>query len=272
MKKFFRSRKFAALIVAVIVLPVLIGYAGSIENPTSAPQRVFVSVMTPALRLAEAAGGDFLGYLDNLFRAEELAKENTELKVEISALQKQLVDYEEFIADTQGSKDLEMLQLQNPENDYLQATVVGRDPMGGFELFTINVGTESDVEVGNAVVSVAGLCGVVTETGAGYSVVRTLLSPSLKISAILSSSRETGIVTGDESRVEQTTTLTLLSKDTELQQSELVITSGEGGILPQGLIIGTVESVELSPSGKSVTAVVNTAEDISRVSSVFVIN
>ncbi len=271
MKNFIKSRKFAALIAAIILLPALIGYAGSIENPASAPQRVFVSIMTPALRLAEAAGGDALQYIDNLFRSEELAKENTELKVEISALQKQITEYESFIASYESEQELESLQLQQPSENYLPATVVGRDPMAGFELFTINAGTESNVMVGNAVVSAAGLCGVVIETGVGYSVVRTLLSPSLKVSAILSSSRETGIVTGAESKVEETTTLTLLSKNTELQQSELVITSGEGGILPAGLIIGAVESVELSAGGKSMTAVVNTAEDISRVSSVFVI-
>ncbi len=271
MKNFIKSKKFAVLIAAIIILPVLIGYAGSIENPASAPQRVFVSIMTPALRLAEAVGGNTLRYIDNLFRAEELAKENTELKVELSSLQKQIVEYESIIAQQKSEEDLDALQLQQPNEDYLPATVVGRDPMAGFELFTINVGTESGVTVGNAVVSVAGLCGVVTETGMGYSVVRTLLSPSLKVSAILSNSRETGIVTGAESKVEEITTLTLLSKSTELQQSELVITSGEGGVLPEGLIIGTVESVELSAGGKSMTAIINTAEDISRVSSVFVI-
>ncbi len=271
MKKFFKSRKFAVLIATVIILSVLIGYAGSIENPVTAPQRVFVSVMTPALRIAEAAGGDALRYIDNLFRVEELAKENTELKVEISALQKQLANYETVISEQDAKDDLKALQLQNPEDDYLPATVVGRDPLAGFELFTINVGTESDVSVGDAVVSESGLCGVVIEAGTGYSVVRTILSPSLNVSALLSSSRETGIVTGDESRVEQVTTMKLLSKDTQLQLSELVVTSGEGGILPQGIIIGTVESIELSPSGKSMTAIVNTAEDVSRVSSVFVV-
>ncbi len=270
MKKFFKSRRFAVLVAVTVILLVLMGYAGSIEHPASAPQRVIVATMTPALRLAKAASGNLLLYIDNIFRADSLAKENTKLKVEVAELQQQLADYETVIANRDMQDELDALQLQNPQNSYVAATVVGRDPMSGFETFTINAGTEQDIKVGDAVVSAAGLCGIVSETAQGLSVVRTILSPSLNISAILSSCRETGIVTGAQSRVEQYTTMTLLSKDTKLSLSELVVTSGEGE-LPQGLIIGTVESVELSPGGKTMTAVVNTAEDVSRVSSVFVI-
>ncbi len=270
MKKFIKSRRFAVLIAVTVILLVLMGYAGSIEHPASAPQRVIVATMTPALRLAEAAGGNLLLYIDNVFSADSLAKENTELRVEVAALQQQIADYEKVVAEQNLEDDLAALQLQNPQNEYVPATVVGRDPLSGFETFTINAGSEEDIAVGDAVVSAFGLCGIVAETGEGFSVVRTILSPSLNISAVLSSCRETGIVTGAQSRVEQYTTMTLLSKDTNLSLGELVVTSGEGELM-QGLIIGTVESVELSAGGKTMTAVVNTAEDVSRVSSVFVI-
>ncbi len=272
MKSFFKSKRFVALIVGVILVLALMGYAGSIDRPTTAPQRFVVGLMTPLLRLSEAAGGNFIGYVDNVFRADDVAKENTGLKSEISALQKQVAEYERLLAELEQQHQLEALSVQHPETQLIPATVVGRDPLSGFEQFTLDVGSENNVSQGDTVISENGLCGIVTEVGVGFSSVKTILSPSLNVSALLSSCREIGIVTGEETRVERDeTTLTLLSAETAAQSSELVVTSGEGGVFPPGLVIGTVTSVELSAGGKTMTAIVDTAEDISRVSSVFVI-
>ncbi len=273
MKSFLKSKRFAALIVAAVLILALMGYAGSIDRPTTAPQRFIVSVMTPMLRLSEASVGNLLGYFDNVLRADDIAKENTGLKSEIASLQKQVVLYEDMLAETQQSAQAEALAIQFPQEELIAATVVGRDPISGFEQFTLDVGSESGVVKGDIVISENGLCGIVDEVGIGFSTVRTILSPSLNVSALLSSCRETGIVTGEASRVERDeTTLTLLSASTEASISELVVTSGEGGVFPEGLIIGTVASLELSIGGKTMTAVLDTAEDISRVSSVFVIS
>ncbi len=272
MKNFLKSKRFVALIVVAVAMLALMGYAGSIDSPTTAPQRVIVGLMTPMLRLGEAASGNLLGYIDNVLRADDIAKENTGLKSEIATLQNKLAEYEAIIAEGEQQEHADALAVQYADSAFIPATVVGRDPITGFEQFTIDIGSEEGVSSGDTVVSANGLCGIVTEVGVGYSVVRTILSPSLNVSALLSSCRETGIVTGEDTRVERDeTTLTLLSRSTAAETAELVVTSGEGGVFPAGLIVGTVTSLELSPGGKTMTAIIDTAEDISRVSSVFIL-
>ena len=65
--------------------------------------------------------------------------------------------------------------------------------------------------------------------------------------------------------------LTYIEDTSRVVAGDKVITSGKGGIYPSGLVIGTVESVSLDPSGLSASAVVEPEADIAAVTYLFII-
>ena len=62
-----------------------------------------------------------------------------------------------------------------------------------------------------------------------------------------------------------------LSADCELLSGDLVVTSGLGGFYPSGLVIGSVEKVQVDDSGAASYAVVDPAVEFDALSQVFII-
>ena len=62
-----------------------------------------------------------------------------------------------------------------------------------------------------------------------------------------------------------------LQHDTNIISGNTIITSGKGGIYPQGLVIGYVDDVVIDPSGLNVYATVDPAAEIQDLTHIFVI-
>lgn len=99
----------------------------------------------------------------------------------------------------------------------------------------INVGREDDVAVGNPVMSSEGLIGHVIRIGGKSSRVLKLEDLNSRI-AVMSLPRESrAILSGDNT---QRPKLSFVSDSADWQDGDIVITSGDDGMLPQGLVIG----------------------------------
>jgi len=66
-------------------------------------------------------------------------------------------------------------------------------------------------------------------------------------------------------------TLDLVSKDKTIEPGMIISTSALGGIFPKGLLVGTVGVIEKSDAAMFQQATVNTAFDITRLDTVFII-
>ena len=60
-------------------------------------------------------------------------------------------------------------------------------------------------------------------------------------------------------------------KDAEIQEGDIVFTSGKSGLFPKDILVGTVTEVYDDPNGLTKHALIKPAEDIKNVSSVFAI-
>lgn len=115
-------------------------------------------------------------------------------------------------------------------------------PGGSFaHSLLLDIDTTDGVARGNAVVNANGLVGYVIEVGRKYARVLLITDVNSKIPVLLSSSSWPGLALGQNSKVLR---LDFLPLEAIPKIGELVLTSGHGGILPPGIPLGRVISIE----------------------------
>jgi rod shape-determining protein MreC len=104
----------------------------------------------------------------------------------------------------------------------------------------IDAGAERGVEVGMAAVDERGLIGRVIQAGTRSARVLLLTDFNSRIPVIVESSRDHAILEGDNS---PRPVLRFLPLNPQLKLGDRVLTSGDGGLLPPGLVVGEISSV-----------------------------
>lgn len=108
--------------------------------------------------------------------------------------------------------------------------------------FTIDAGRLKGVEKKMGVVSSEGVVGIVYDVSDHFSIVKSILTSTINISAYIEGSNAHGLIKfieNDPRRV----TLTGISNDIVIKKHSKVYTRGSGGYFPQGTSIGKVEKL-----------------------------
>ena len=271
MKDFFKTSSFRVLLIAVVVLLGLIIYTATAGGSFLASLLGFVS--SPMQSIATDVTGNVTEFLDlDGYSKDELKELVGVLQEEKAQLEDQLVDYETLKQENDQLKTQLGLEEEEPENELRAASVIGRDPNDVFYGFSIDQGTLSGVTQGAPVITDKGLVGVVTQAYATTSKVTTLLSEDVNVSAVVPSRGESGVISSDiTSASAGLLRLSYLSNDTQVQEGDIVTTSGVGGTYPADVIIGQVQSVQKSENDISNYAVIKPYEDLTSVQDVFVV-
>ncbi|EHI59383.1 hypothetical protein HMPREF9473_02609 [ [Hungatella hathewayi WAL-18680] len=182
-------------------------------------------------------------------------EENAALKQEVS----ELTETNNRLMSQQF--ELERLrQLYELDQNYLQyekvaARVIANDTGDWFQVFRINKGSADGIEVGNNVMAGGGLVGIVTDTGANYATVRSIIDDSSRVSAMAMQSGDTCLVGGDltlykEGRLR----ISNIKKNADVKEGDRIVTSNISSAFLPGILIGyatdiTVDSNQLTSSG-----------------------
>lgn len=147
------------------------------------------------------------------------------------------------------------LEQQKEENERLRAQL-GFEPPRGYRLIPleaitveyngppvaiqVNRGRAQGLSVGLPVINQLGLIGRIEEISARFARVQLLTDPGCRVAGRVAESREQGIVRYEP---ERGLILDYLPIDGQLKQGDLVISSGLGGVFPEGLPVAVVEAV-----------------------------
>ncbi len=177
--------------------------------------------------------------------SRRLREENEKLRKEVERLTIENIQLRELEAENRALRELLRFTQENPLFDYttarVTARVIGYDPSGFTRYIVINAGQRRGVMPGMAVVTERGLVGRVVSVYRDASKVLLLTDPSSSVSAYLQGSQVTGMVEGTP---EGALIMRYIPMDAEVSVGEVVLTSGLGGTLPKGLVIGQVIEVE----------------------------
>ena len=272
MKEFFRQHglRILAIAAAVAVALSLLTYFSS----TSSILENIAGVLTSPFRAAATAVSDWAAdkrqYYEDVTALKEenaaLRKENAALRAEQRAAQ---------AANDENALFRELLNLKEKRSDFqfASAFVLSRSEHSWTSSLTLSRGTDSDIAVGDCVVSAEGyLVGVISSVGLNWATVLTVVDTDIELGARVFRTGENAIAEGDFALMgEGKLKLSYLSGDSELLTGDQIVTSGLGGYYPSGLVIGAVESVQTDDDGLARYAVLAPLADLAALTEVFVI-
>ena len=124
------------------------------------------------------------------------------------------------------------------------ARVVARDPANWWRTIKIDRGSRDGVVTNAPVVNGDGLVGRVSEVGFAQSQVVLVGDLDCRVSVLVGDekSREQGMIAPDSSSPLDDTLVDLnfLSRNSKLLPGQLVVTSGQGGVFPKGIVVGQI--------------------------------
>ena len=148
-------------------------------------------------------------------------------------------------------------------------TYNANDMYGGF---TINQGSSNWISLNDPVITSVGLIGRVTDIAPNYAKVSTILSPQVNVGVYTMRTKATGVIENSTSTAEQGLCLmSQILKDTDVEPGDVIVTAGQSGLFPEGIIVGTVKEVYDDPNGLSKHALIEPAEDCFAITTVYAV-
>jgi rod shape-determining protein MreC len=132
----------------------------------------------------------------------------------------------------------------------------------------INIGTEKNITSNMPVISPQGVVGKTIASGWRSATVQLLYDPACRVAARDQSTRVNGIVIYTGGRY---LTLGDVPVEETAMEGDSIVTSGLGGVFPEGLYIGTIVKSEEKEGGLFRTILVSPGVDFSTLDEVFVI-
>jgi rod shape-determining protein MreC len=178
--------------------------------------------------------------ISNLGRVKDLARDNAALEQENAQLRKRLA------SDAETKRDNELLRGQlgldvagAPRE--VSADVISFQPDSYRQFLTINKGGNSGIKSGMAVLSGGVLIGTIADTQPTTARIMLVTDPEFKLTAKDQDTNATGIIQG---QLGSGLILDKIGQTDTVKPGDTVTSSGLGGLVPPGLFIGQVQSVD----------------------------
>ena len=158
---------------------------------------------------------------------KKLSAENEKLQKQVDELQAKNTTL------SQDQEELDRLRtLYNLDTDYSEfekvaAQVIGKDTGNWYSTFLINRGSSDGIAVDMNVIADGGLVGIVTETGAHWATVRSIIDDSSNVSAMTVSTQDNCVVEGDLELIDEgkLSFSQLYDQDNKVTVGERIVTS-----------------------------------------------
>ena len=266
-----KSRHLLGVMTLLCISFMLASFAAGIS--TAPLQETASLVLVPFETSIAALSQGFTSTAQRFREKEEILLENEELRAQVDTLMgennKLIQDQEEYAR----LKDLYRLDQDYLEYPKVAARIISKDPGNWYDTFVINRGARDGLRVNNNVIAGRGLVGIVTEVGAGWATVRTIIDDASSVSAMTVSSEDNFVVHGDLSLIDEGKLRFEQLYDLEgvVTAGERVVTSNISENYVEGLFIGYINEVEQDSNNLTKTGTIVTPIDFAHLRDVFVI-
>ena len=245
---------------------------GKKKEDVNVPKTVVQTLMTPFRYAGNLLTSQAENIYTYIFEYESLKTENEALRKQVSQMEELAREADSVARENDRLRDILDMQRTHEEYVLVDAYIIAWSSTDWTNTITINRGTASGIEVGMcAITSDKEVVGVVTEAGADYAVVKTVLDSSLEISATIASSGYNGMVTGDYvGGRKDMMRMKYLPSSAVIRNNDQVVTSGSA-VYPRNLVLGTVVDAGFDDTGVAKYAVLEPAAEIGKLEQVFIL-
>lgn len=271
MRFFFRSHKFKIMLTitcVVVTLALITSIIGSAFSPQNGVLGAATSTIT---EFFNNISNEFNSFIKKFESNDELMKENLSLKEQINELTSDLMDYEKAKQENEMYEKYYGIKEQNTDYIMEPAMIISRNADDPYGSFNINKGSLQGVALHDPVINESGLVGYISEVNPSYSKVTTILDTTISCGGIDRRTRDSGIVWGELKLAEEgKTRINNLLRSSSVAAGDYIVTSG-GGVFPEGIVIGTVDSVHNEAYSTALYGIITPIVDFSELRDVMII-
>lgn len=209
---------------------------GSILNPL----RTAVGyVLVPIQSGVNRVGGGLYNELSSVGKLKTALAENETLKTRVDELTEENTRLRSEQFELERLRSLYELDQEYMQYHKIGARIIAKDSGSWFSVFRIDKGSDDGIKEDMNVIAGGGLVGIVTDVGANYATVRSIIDDSSRVSVMAQQSGDSCIVAGDlqlfkEGRLK----LSYMEKDDDIKDGDMIVTSNISGKFLPGILVG----------------------------------
>jgi len=224
-------------------------------------------VLSPPLKISTAAFNYVRLLWQGYFNLVDVRSELAALQKTAAEQQHENQLLQESALENRRLRELLGFKKKLPYH-FIPAEIIGRDPSSWFRTLLIDKGTDTGIRRGAAVMTARGIVGKVIATQKTTAKVLLIIDSNSALDILVQRSRAKGIIEG---RTEELCELRFVSKTEDIQNGDVIVTSGLDEIIPKGLVVGAVVNVVKNSPGFFQLVEVRPAVDFSKLEEVLVV-
>lgn len=263
-----------SFIITVLALLIVMGVSSQTDALSGAGSNIANTIFKPIEGVTYSISSEIMNQIERTVGSKEtraevmrLEAENRSLVMENARLTS-VINKEDFLKNEAEAVD-------SSKNEYIKANVVNSDVSSLTSNFTIDKGKKDGIKQNDIILQAigdskyyTGLVGKVTEVFESTARVETINNQANDVSFINTRSGDYGVIDKFTSRTIQGY---MLDVESEAKNSDVVMTSGLGGVYPYGIYIGTISNVSMSQDSLRKNITVDSPVDFSHVYRVLVL-
>ena len=258
----------AAITAAVLIIAIITHFIGF--NPVTSAARIIISPFKSGMSYITGKAHSVVTFL---WEMDAYREENERLNIEITELKSENRDIAQFREENERLKDL--LELKNSMTNFstVAAPVIGYSKSNAYDKIEIGRGSASGINVGNTVVTPDGVVGMVTEVGANWAMVTTVLDADNAMGVRITRTGDIAVLEGDRELLQDGyCKMTFINSSVNIIAGDIIETSGSADIYPAGLTVGSVKDINSDSMGQISYATIEPSVDFQHIHEVLVIN
>ena len=250
------------LIVVTIICAFLI-LISTMQNSFLNPIRKYAGlVLTPVQSGISSFGSTIASSIDENRHLHSAYKENEELKTRLAELTEENNRLKSETSELSRLRELYELDQSYMQYPKVAARVIAKDSQKWFRVFRLDKGLADGIQKDMNVLCNGGLVGIVTEVGANYCTVRSIIDDESNVYCESQYSGDTCLVKGNITAYEDgSIDISNISKDAIFNDGDAVVTSSLSTKFLPGILVGyatdiSIDSQHLTKSGKLIPVAV----------------
>ena len=234
--RYRKSKTRVTLIALALLLPFI--FLSSKMEPWS-NHRLGIGLLQDLFFPVEIAWHETTGRIkdgwNSYINLRNVAKENQELRKQLTVMQGKALDYDSLQQETDRLRSL-LGFAKKYKRRISVVEVLSFAKHGAFESLRIASGSLNEIRIGMPVVAAKGLIGRILRRGLKFSDVQVLGDPNFNLDVVVERTRVRGILKGDSAMQ----CILQLHRRADIRIGDTIVTSGIVKSLPKGLPVGKV--------------------------------
>jgi rod shape-determining protein MreC len=226
-----------------------------------------VQAVKPAASYLVRQNVSFFNFVQSVRQISTLRSDKLRLENQVSQLQQKLSDKQTIERENEALRQEVGVTgvTQEIKKALAHIVLISDNPVD--PTVTIDLGSSSGIKVDQAAIYQGALIGKVISVRQNSAVIRLVTSSESRVQVWLSATREKGLLVGDGSSVH----LSNITQGITVPDHSVLETSGLGGSLPQGILVGETGELISKKSDLSQSFAVKLSRDPLSIESIFIL-